>query len=314
MVHLILWVILYFSALGEVIKKGWIAMSDEEEISGDLVSKAEYLQTYADALSNIDQLHNHFSKMSEYVGYSREMLKAAQPNFIELYDQVTINPGLNNIVSSGYEVVRSIEIDTRELLCNIPSQAGRLIPMTITSGSMGGTISISAYMAGLTHVFQPYTIPNPLPGMSNEDCSTKFAVLDPALARCYDEVWETYYGTATDRCRGAMYLMRQVYDHFFGLLAPDKMVRSSVYWKEKDDEKPTQIYRSERINYAAYTHIKDESTANLYAKMSKHIIELYELLNDAHKRGEYDEDKAANTVLEMDKVLKDWVEVIPIKR
>ncbi len=65
----------------------------------------------------------------------------------------------------------------------------------------------------------------------------RFSVFDNALGKTYKEIDETLYGTISDPERATMFVVRQLYDHFFQVLAPDEEVRASKYWRNKKPEK-----------------------------------------------------------------------------
>lgn len=134
--------------------------------------------------------------------------------------------------------------------------------------------------------------------------------IKPSLADTYEEIWQTYFGTNADPHRAALFLIRTLFDNFFALIAPDDEVRASTHWKQKDGDKPNQIWRPERIAYALEKNIQDEDRRKFLEKESVHITTLYKAVNRAHDRDALDEDKSSKTVLAMDSFLQDWLDNI----
>lgn len=115
-----------------------------------------------------------------------------------------------------------------------------------------------------------------------------------------------------DKERAALFLIRQSFDHLFDILAPDEKVRASKYWKPKEGDKPNQVYRIERIEYASYSHIADPLRANTLAATSKQMNEVYNLLNQAHERGELNIDKAMKALRAMKSMLDEWADALDL--
>jgi len=89
-------------------------------------------------------------------------------------------------------------------------------------------------------------------------------------------------------------------------------VRASPYWHEKDDEDPNHVTRRERMKFAAYTRIRDQSKAQTLAASAKHILDVYKALNKAHQRGSLDPAKAREALREMRTIIEDWVEALDL--
>ena len=191
------------------------------------------------------------------------------------------------------------------LTVSIRTQMGSLTNSTGTF-VMSSDSSSSIYSPKLDLV----PIPFPPHRRSREIYSEKLRELKPSLADTYDEIWQTYFGTNADPHRAALYLMRTLFDNFFAFIAPDDEVRESSHWKQKDGEKPNQIWKTERIAYALERNIQDEDRRNILEKESVHITTLYKAVNMAHDRDALDEDKSSKTVLAMDSFIQDWLDNI----
>jgi hypothetical protein len=106
--------------------------------------------------------------------------------------------------------------------------------------------------------------------------------------------------------------MRQAYDHFFGILAPDKNVRESPYFQQKSKGDPNTVSRKERLHYAANTKIKDNDLKELLLAQDDYIIKLYKRLNKAHERSSIDSKEAKETINAMRTILEQWIDALNI--
>lgn len=109
-----------------------------------------------------------------------------------------------------------------------------------------------------------------------------------------------------------MYQMRQAYDHFFYIIAPDDEVRKSQYFQEKVDKPHDRVSRKERLHYAANIKIKDQDLRDLLLGQDDYMIELYQRLNKAHERSSIDSKEAKETLNAMRTMLEQWIDAINI--
>lgn len=116
------------------------------------------------------------------------------------------------------------------------------------------------------------------------------------------------YGTWSNPERGSLYLIRQVFDHLFGVLEPDDEVEASPYWRPKDKDELYQVTRAERIEYAANTHSKNKTASKRLIASTKHMLDIYNTLNKAHKRGKLDRSQSRGSLKEMQAIIEDWVQ------
>ena len=153
------------------------------------------------------------------------------------------------------------------------------------------------------------SLPRPFVQASGlEDFTTKLSVLDQSLAKTYREAWHSFYAQRYDPLRGALFLMRQVFDHLFELIAPDDKVRESPHWSRKEGDKPIIVYRSERLRFAANRCIKDKIKQLALLESVEEALRSYERLNIAHKRGDLTPEKASEVFKAADSIVRSWVE------
>ena len=137
----------------------------------------------------------------------------------------------------------------------------------------------------------------------------RFDKFDADLGKTYREMGEALYGTRSDPERAALFLMRQAFDHLFDHLSPDADVAD---WLRQSGLESDKISRRQRIEYAAEHHIRDEVRSNTLRKLSKHMNDVYESLQHAHKRGKLDRRKAQNALGEMQKMLEQWADALDL--
>jgi hypothetical protein len=260
-----------------------------------------------------DKLHRRYTQGAKLTGYIRDRLEANEPYWVTLADCSPEDPDMDMTIASGEAFLRSYKQQLNYLYGQLSDQSASLT----TLASSGSTFDANtASLCDVIPIFQGKELEHqPCPFIEQGDYSSRerqLEKLDPSLARTYSQVWEALHGTRSDPERTALYLMRQTYDHFFYVLAPDDKVRQSKVWKEKEGDKPELVTRAERIEYAALTHIKDEGWAKLMSSSAKPILKVYSELNQAHKRGELNPTKARRAVLAMDKVISDWLDALDL--
>lgn len=140
----------------------------------------------------------------------------------------------------------------------------------------------------------------------------RLSKLDPQLGKVYQQIWESLYGTTAEPERTALYQMRQAFDHLFEILAPDDQVRKSAYFVKKEGNKPDQVDRKERLQFAAFSRVAYRPQAQTLAASSVQLLEVYQALNQAHKRGELSREKARTALFAMQSFLQDWADALKL--
>lgn len=280
-------------------------MTDEENRTDDPEKPEEIIDeiTY-----ELGELHDDLVEGAVKVGEQIERFTGLRRVWVGLSQSSTVDPDAVHIYDSGVNVLSSARDEIFDLKAQIGPSLGLIDKITPASDT---TVSVTSVTAT---IFAPgITLPTtPAFSMSDRYSSTreKLTVIDEALAQTYEEIREVLYGTRSDPERGALFLLRQSYDHFFGALAPDDDVRASPFWQEKGGDTPNLVTREERIQYAASTHIGDTTTAARLASSAKHITDVYRALNRAHERETLDQEKAWAALTEMQTIIETWVEEI----
>ena len=263
------------------------------------------------AIGAAGDLQGRFIEGAQNMGYIRESLERARPYYVAWAEKSRDDQGLTAMASSGAAFVKSygqqiyrLASETVIPLSGIRTAAGTVEVFVANTSS-------NASLAAVPSLGEFSYEPNPFrTGADSQAYSERFVKLDSALGGTYREIWEVLYGTRADPVRPCLFLIRQAFDHLFGRLAPDTEVRSSKHWLPKSGEKPDQVYREERIEYAAFTHIKDPRQARTHAEQAKQMSETYNQLNRAHERGGLDKDKATKALMAMKRLLEDWADAL----
>lgn len=279
----------------------------EEEKTGDVEKPEEIID---EIVSRLDNMHSTLVRATSDVGYARDAFRAVRPSWEKLGNASTDDPDALYIYSSGFEQLKAIRDEVR-------AREDSIVPLSSLS-TISGSAATFINTTGTTAAFVDVSIIDPLQHLpvfpssgQHEIYAKRFSQFDPSLGKVYQEMWEILYGTRAGPERAVLYLMRQAYDHFFCNLAPDEEVRKSPYWTEKADG-PNQIWRMERIRYAAGKHIKDRARANTLLASARHMCDVYQALNGAHTRGDLDQVKARQALSEMRTFLEDWANAVGI--
>jgi hypothetical protein len=283
---------------------------DDEKEPVEEISKEELEKVFREAIEAVENMHHSLSSATEDVGYARQVLPGLFARYTVLYDEAERNPSLYPIIASGLDAIKNMGSEFTRLSGLAKNIREPLNHMTNSTGTVISSTDSALSLSGIQGPDNFASIPAPPQRKSREEYSSRLMALAESLSTAYNQIWQTYYGTSDDRYRASLFMMRQVFDHFFSHLAPDDLVRQSEYWKPKKTEKPDQIYRSERIIYTAHTHIKNSGLVGILAASAKQINSLYEAANEAHIRGSLDEENANKALLAMDSILKDWIDAL----
>ena len=270
----------------------------DEERPEDIIDEME---------QTLDDLHAEFTEAAAVIGEEKERIQAIRPVWQALADSDTDSSEYASVFTTGVHALAA----HRDQLNEIRDQFGSVgSQVRLISGSTDSTMAITAatesfFSRGLVAVTPlPATLP---PREESRDVEEALLRLDPALHATYVGVREALYGTRSDPERAALYEIRQVFDHFFSILAPDDQVRESRYWSPKEGDKPNPVTRDERLRYAAHTHARTPVLARTLIGSSRHMLSVHDALNSAHRRGELDVNKARTSIREMDTLLRQWI-------
>lgn len=281
-----------------------------EEIKPDDFEKPE--EIIDDITSRLDDLHEKFVEESANIGYTRDAFQLVRPTWERLGNSETSDPDSIDLYETNYQFLRSFRNEVRSYQEMATPFLGLF---NNTAGTVSAFISASSTTAAFVVNSTDYALPDYsvfLTPSQHETNTKRFLAFDESLGKTYQKIWEVLYGTRADPERAALYLIRQSFDHLFGKLAPDNEVRNSPFWALKEGDKPEQIWRAERVRYAAFTHIKDRARSETLMASSNHMLSVYKALNRAHEQKNIDRVKARKALEEMRTFLEDWANAVGI--
>lgn len=266
-----------------------------------------------DITTTLEALQMDLSEGATIIGEEKERFEAIRPAWVELSSRVTTDPDVAQIYASGVDALAAFRDELKEYRPLVSGLTSRLIYGFSSSSDF--TISttsatVSMFSAGGLNLPDKVTLPR---FGKFEETRSRLAKMDSSLADTYAAVREVLYGTHSDPERGALYLTRQLFDHFFGVLSPNDEVKSSDIWRRKSGEDDTKdVTRLDRIYYAADIHVQDQAKQKTLLTSAKHMLEVYNALNKAHKRGIVNQQQARQALNEMFTLIDSWVWAIDI--
>jgi hypothetical protein len=269
-------------------------------------SQEDLDKAHNEALEAANGLHKKFTALAEGAGYIVITLGDTKSRLDGLLDAAKSDPSAYPFVASGIDYLRGLTNELNYLNATTDDARDRLGGTVNSTGTFASSTDTGAQFYDLQ--YEPPARKAPPSPKTREDYSTKLRGLDPALGDLYDQVWQSHLATLADPQRAALFMMRTLFDNFFAWLAPDDQVRASVHWRKKEGDKPDQIWRSERLAFALENKINDKNRRDLLEAEANQISALYKAANEAHNRGKLDDDKASNTLVAMDRLLKDWID------
>jgi hypothetical protein len=275
-----------------------------------IITPEEFEDLFNKAESSANRVHGIFIEGSTKSGYIIESIKVSRRIYSFLVPLSYERPELREIVNDGIQYIRSLteELDsindrTAPIVIGLNTTANTAYTMLTTSGI---SLPIEYYRQLDQSVFEPPSFVKNKP----EELALRLSSFNPIVGLAYKSSNESRYATSTDSLRAALFMMRQTYDSFFTVLAPDEKVRNSPYWIVKEGDKPNSVHREERINYAANVSIADPGLRKIILASTKSILDTYESLNRAHSRKEIDESRAINALDAMTIYLNIWLDAI----
>lgn len=199
-----------------------------------------------DIVTRLDDMHRSLVDGATYVGYARDVFRTIRPMWVSLGNSGITDPVGASIYASAVNFLSAFRDEVRAQQSSVIALSGLLQQ---TSGSVVSFINASGATASfIPNVsvipFSENYVPFRSPDRHKADAE-RFSRFDQALGKTYQEIWEALYGTRADPERGALYLIRQAFDHLFDKLAPDDEVRRSSYWIQKERGKEQRLKHCE---------------------------------------------------------------------
>jgi len=227
-------------------------------------------------ISKLAKLHQQSVDAAKNFGYALMVFESLK----SIWENMSKSK-INNIdVAQMYkDNIEFLQLFDKEL-DNSPELLNKsLVLSSYASGSsayfVNSTSSTDAFTGIDLGIITPYESLMRRSPERQKEYSEKFAKIDTNLGKTYTEIWEALYATKDDPERASLYLIRQAFDHLFNKLAPDDEVRNSIYWQRKKEGKQDQIFRSERVEYAANKYIMDKNRRNTILATSKNMLNVY---------------------------------------
>jgi len=268
---------------------------------------------FEEAEARARSLQGQHAQCAQYLGQIGSVLSSTKPYWVNLASQPSDRAF--PIIESGNAVVTQLNRSLEAVATNFLPPIGeiRSIAASAVSFSSNSVATCSFYSVpkGPLH-FDVSLVPT-VDYMADTGLTARFEKIDPSLASVARQIWECLYGTVSEPERSALYMMRQTLDHLFGFIAPDAAVRDTEFFVEKEGEKPDLVTREERLRFAVAKRIRDPGDQARLLAATQLMLDLYQELNRAHKRGEMNRQKAVKSLHALYDWLLQWADA-PEKR
>ena len=251
------------------------------------------------------QRQRHYAERAQDFGYSREVFETVVSSFTNVSDN-PIFSATEASLSKFDEFLRVREAKTDALSFDVSSASYALGSTSTSTASLTASVELGTWI-------QKVRPPDPPPHWTKdriEQYARKLGALNAELGNLARSVWQSFYGGSDSAERTSVFLMRQLYDHMFSLLASDEEVRNSAFFKHKKGNKPQQVHRRERLQYAAFTRVPDRLLGEALFREADQVLDLYEQLNRLHTRGALDPVATRNVLTSMQAVIEQWVDAL----
>ena len=272
---------------------------------------AQIALEFEQAKAYAEYLQRHHANAAQCMGHVSLVLSSTEPYWTQLGAERNQDPSVVPALQSGVATVVSMKNSLAELCQAARSETAIVVAVNGTAAFFGSNTAASSSLfevSGPTR-FKAEMIPAPEPS-DGQSLANRLSRLDPALGRVCEQIWQDLYGTTADPERGALFMLRQTWDHLFDTIAPDDEVRKSSRWTPKPSPKPELVTREERIMYALDHHVVDPTTRGLLVASSKQMTDLYQGLNRAHTRGDLDKEKARRVLRSVYDWFKLWADAL----
>ena len=221
------------------------------------------------------------------MGFAIETVDESQRLWLSFSQGFLAAPTNKPYLSSTVEVLCAFSNELDAAMGDMAILGNRLDAVASTGSAIASGTNAFASLAGMpSGSYSGTVVFSPLDKFSlHNEYRLKLGRLDPELGIVYEELIDSFYGRSSDSSRSAMFMARQLFDHFFDVLAPDIKVRESRYWRPKSPQEskdPKAVWRSEKLEFVALDRIQDPFRSQTLLSVSKQVIELHDLLNKAH--------------------------------
>lgn len=263
-----------------------------------------------DALEdNLEEAQQHHARSAEELGYQLDIVRVVKPFWKCISPDV-----LQGSTVSGAAIISEWRNESETWKARSQEGLGEII---VASGT---ATSLAANTAPMESVHLPESVVDrealhrvTARRDERDFIEAELSRIDRGLADTYLTACQYMNIPSFDPSRGPLFLMRQVFDHFLHKLAPDSDVMS-----QKDfvpDEKLKQrdgkgVTRRHRVEFVAKGKVKDGGSRRLLLSSTQNFLDVYEELNQAHKRARLDENKAKDAVYAGSALLAAWLRAL----
>jgi len=249
-------------------------------------------------------IQKKFSEKAQEYGYSKDIFEKTGYKFQNLPDHPILDD-VAETLQNHFQIIQEQEKDIFDFL-------DRTGPSYIAY-STATTASATAATFYTNYPLEALASPPSWTINRHKEYAKKLAKLDKELGKTFESVWEAFHGATKSPEKQALYSMRQTFDHFFRVIAPDDEVRKSPFFKEKVGEKePQKVYRKEKLEYAANIKIKNKKVAQLLISQSRQILKTYDELNKLHTETALNRDAVREILNAMQSILEEWIDALEI--
>jgi hypothetical protein len=276
--------------------------------NSDKPARPARLAEFASDLSRLFQERQRvYAERAQDFGYASESFSILATNFADSPDSDALGQAEHSLREFG-NFVRAKEKKLDGLMFDVSSATYAL------STSTTSAMTVSSFEAQGTwdeHLKFP-TPPPQWPRDRTMLYAARLAKLNAELGKLARSIWQHFYGGTESSERASLLAMRQLYDHLFAILAPDEEVRLSRHFRPKGPAKANQIYRKERLLYAADVHVRDSELGSALASEADQVLDTYEKLNQLHARSALNREAARQVLLAMQAVVEQWVDALEL--
>ena len=169
-----------------------------------------------------------------------ELLDASKPYYMQAAQLQTSDAAFGDVIQSGMSNVAAIALSLESAGAKLDTGSQQTVSVwTAVVSFAGSTAAVNNFHPAGDFKLDDISVVLK-PDERSELLGERLGKIDPALRATCDQIFNDLYGTTGDPIRAATFMTRQVWDHFFGKLAPkDDEVRKSKHWKTSGTK---QIY------------------------------------------------------------------------
>jgi hypothetical protein len=250
--------------------------------------------------------------LAQRYGRMIELMDASKPYYMQAAQLQTGDLAFVEVIQSGMSNVAAIALSLELAGADLNKGAHQTLPVwSAVVNFAGSTAAVNDFHPVGNFKLDDISVVLK-PDERSERLGERLGKIDPALSATCDQIFSDLYGTTGDPIRAATFMTRQVWDHFFGKLAPkDDEVRRSKYWKTKlGKEKPDAVSREERVRCTIDLNVTDRNQNLLLHGSTASMCDTYGDLNTAHARGELNCDKAKSAVAVLHRWFLQWADAL----